>query len=217
MYVYGFCETSPHPSALARGIAGPLQWVEKAGLGAVVEPDLTLDSLPTEAEELLRALCDHDQILQTLFQQIPILPLRFGTCFGSLEALEEYLLQHGHRYKQQLDLLGHRGEYLLEWHSPPEKPSSELPRQGREYFLAKKDRYQQQITRAERQANQLSWLAQTLMAEYPTCPRATTGLYLLATPAQTGHLLKQLDHWQAHCPDWLLTLGPVMPPYHFLA
>ena len=81
--------------AFGAGLA-KLEWIESVGLAAVVEPELALETIEQDDSQLIQAVIGHDRVIQTLFQQITVLPLRFGTCFQDRESVINHFLQCVH-------------------------------------------------------------------------------------------------------------------------
>ncbi|WP_448562583.1 GvpL/GvpF family gas vesicle protein [Trichothermofontia sp.] len=223
MYVYALLWAAAQPLTLPPGLQAPLVVVEAGALAAIAEPGLTADRLPTEEAALIQAVLHHDRVVCELFQQTPLLPLRFGRCFVSEASLKQYLQTQAPVHLQQLDALAGLAEYTLKLvplpllTNEPELPSSS---RGRQYFLAKKQRYQtlqQQQTQQqmERQAL-LRAIAQTFPRVLPDSEAETANtLHFLASrdPADWQALWQD---WQALCLHWQLTYQGPLPPYHFL-
>jgi hypothetical protein len=104
--IYLFCLTpeNPLPEVSGTGIDGehPLL-VENLGDVAAVFSDVNLEDFTgpeaqTRMEDLAwigpRAL-RHEEVIMAVMEQVPVLPVRFGTVFSSFEAMEEPL--GGHR------------------------------------------------------------------------------------------------------------------------
>lgn len=237
MYTYLFSYCPAESLQVPRGILGTLGWVEEGRLAAMVEPELRLGTIEHDDTRLVQAVFAHDRVIQALFEQITVLPLRFGTCFHDRQALQTHLAQHQDLYLQQLDWFTGKAEYTLKFSVPEEEdksstktlsaasetdnvPVKNLPR-GREYFLSKKQHYMQQNDRQIRQKEQLQNLLKTVQRAYPdtvcTQPEAEVErLHLLVSHARFPHLQKQLNQWQNQAPEWQLQLSDPLPPYHFV-
>ena len=81
---------APLPEATPLGINGkPIQYLSRDRLVAMIEPDVDIEGLKLLPEqELMQAIIHHDRLVCELFEQRTLLPLRFGTAFVSIAALE---------------------------------------------------------------------------------------------------------------------------------
>lgn len=221
MYTYAFLPIS-NTLDLPEGISGSLQLVTVDQLAALVEPELSLESLQTSDDVLMRAVLYHDQVIREVFEQTPVLPLRFGTCFVSRQGLMEHLGTHRAEYLEKLEQLSGQAEYLLKLKPipPPENPIS-VNLKGREYFLAKKQHYQNQTEWQNRQQAELETLKLFITQHYPNVVQteATEGIeriYLLSDRVNEAHLKEQAKEWQMRSSYWDVSLGGALPPYHFV-
>ena len=230
MYIYAFFKTPTSPLQLSQGIKGSLKIINSENLSALVEPDLGTDNLPDTDEQLMQAVLIHDQIMREAFQQTPLLPLRFGTCFSSQSALVEHLKLHQQQYLDKLEQFQGQAEYLLKAVpvelssenlnlSEPNSPSP--PLKGRDYFLAKKQLHQRQLEHQYQQNQQWHQWVNFLREFYPNLiltESQTTEqrIYLLIPQTQEPQLQKQLQQWQTENVHWQLILSEALPPYHFL-
>ncbi len=191
---------------------------------AIVQPSpFPQGALPQEDTALLSYVVDHDRVLQVLFQQTPVLPLRFGTHFPDALALMDHLQQHQDQYHSHLVSLRNQAEFTLTCQPVTVVAPSPPQAKGRDFFLAKKQRLQDESDRHDRQVNQLQALRRQLDILYPqslwpeTLSIATAlKVYLLASFKRQRHLEQQLLDWQKACPDWELGLTGPWLPYHFL-
>jgi hypothetical protein len=106
LYTYAFFP-QPAPELLpfirqTEGIHRSVQVFSPAGsrIAAAVEPMQDPESLQVSDEVLVRSALRHDQVICRLFAQMPVLPLRFGTCFLSAERLGSHLLSRQTEYEQ---------------------------------------------------------------------------------------------------------------------
>lgn len=221
MYTYLFLQRSPD-LILPEGIAGSLHLVTAADVTAVVEPDLDPESLQVNDERLMQAVLCHDRVIRDLFGQTTVLPLRFGTCFVSKDKLVEHLTTHANVYLEKLGQLAGQAEFTLKL-TPQAPPENSLPEatSGKAYFLAKKQRWQQQ---ADFQNQQQQSLAELQRAIAHLCPHLIVGepregierFYLLAPRAAELTLGAAIERLQVEYPSWHLSLGEALPPYHFV-
>ena len=221
MYTYAFFKPPIAPLSLLAGIIGTVQVVERGQLSALVEPDLELEVLQKDDSHLVQAVLTHDRMICELFWQTTILPLRFGTYFVSLESLIEHLDSHESSYLAKLDQLEGKAEYRLKL-TPRELPVSALPDvKGKQYFLAKKQQYQNQHAQQTQQQSQLEQVFASISKTYPDyrLTEAKDGvekLYLLVDRQQETALYQHLQDWQIQSSHWELMLGEALPPYHFV-
>lgn len=229
MYTYAFIHRSASIT-LPEGIAGQLQAIGTGEVIAIAEPNLDLETLQASDGKLLQAVLQHDRAIRDLFLQTTVLPLRFGTLFVSQEKLVEHLQMQGAAYLQQLDRLAGQAEYTLKL-VPGDRPESPMPSEtsGRDYFLAKKQRLLEQQNYQQQQLQQLQQLqaeiqlflqkslpapANTLILSEPQ--DSVERIYLLYSRSIETQLIQALESWRLICPDWQLSLGEGLPPYHFV-
>lgn len=228
LYTYGFIarpETNMDLS-LPIGIRNPVQILGSQSLQAIVEIDAFLDQLPTEDEALLDAVLHHDRVVQWIFRAVPILPLRFGSQFSTLESLETYLQNHEILYGEQLKQFCDRAEFSLAF--VPRSASESLlglstpTEKGRAFFLAKKQRLQEENDRLERQQTQWKQLKQNIKIAYPqslwseSSEGSLAKVHLLLSFKRYPHLEKQIIQWEENFSEWELHLSNPLPPYHFV-
>lgn len=226
MYTYAFFKTPAAPLELSKGFRGLVQIVSCGDLSALVEPELSLETIKDRDDQLVQAVLIHDQVIRELFHQTTVLPLRFGTCFVSLEGLQAHLSEHQGEYLEKLARFAGKAEYVLKWipvaqPAEPEKIAIDPNAQGREYFLAKKQRYQTQLTQQQQRVAEIQAVMKVIARTYPNIiPGETQGkverLYLLINRQEETLLLQNFQDWQTQCPHWEMQLEAALPPYHFL-
>ncbi|MEP0911915.1 GvpL/GvpF family gas vesicle protein [Leptolyngbya sp. GB1-A1] len=222
MYTYAFLHTPKAPLVLIKGISGTLETVKADRLLAVVEPELTVDSLQTSDEQLMQAVLKHDRIICDLFAQTTVLPLRFGTYFVSKEALLAHLTDRQTQYLDQLARLDGKAEYLLKL-IPKQEPETVIAPnlKGKDYFLAKKQRIQEQADWQQQQQIERSNLMQHfteagILHQAVESREGIERLYLLGDRSGEEKLRGVLAGWQAQCLRWELDLSGALPLYHFV-
>jgi hypothetical protein len=222
MYTYAFLHTPAAPLILSTGISGTLQTVKADRLVAVVEPELTVDTLQTSDEQLMQAVLKHDRIICDLFAQTTVLPLRFGTYFVSEEALLAHLTDRQAQYLDQLAQLDGKAEYLLKL-IPKQEPDTPIAPglKGKDYFLAKKQRIQEQAAWQQQQQIERSNLMQYLteagvLHQVAESREGMDRLYLLGDRGGEEKLQTLLAKWQEQCFRWELDLSGALPLYHFV-
>ncbi len=114
-YIYGFLSTPATVLELPIGIKDRVLAIAHAGVSALVEPQVSLESLQNDDERLIQAVLSHDRVICEVFRQTTILPLRFGTCFVSKESLVTHLESHAEEYLEKLRQLNGKAEYILKF------------------------------------------------------------------------------------------------------
>ncbi len=228
LYTYAFFR-QPDPQLLSfirqtEGIHQPVQVFAPVGsrIVAAVEPMRDPESLQASDEVLVRSALRHDQVICRLFAQMPLLPLRFGTCFLSAEKLGSHLLARQAEYEQALAAIGGRAEYGLKGKVRPQpQPEPQPSLSGTAYLLARKQAYLQQQQAQEQQEQELAALQQLWPSAWPVQkgdpqPGERLRLYFLLTPAEREAAAQLTQTWLAQHPDWQLDWSPPLPPYHFV-
>ncbi|MBD2074733.1 GvpL/GvpF family gas vesicle protein [Phormidium sp. FACHB-592] len=223
MYTYAFCQTPLTPLELPQGIATTVQMVTVGQLAAIVEPAVSLEPLQQDDTLLVQAALAHDRVIRSLCLKSTILPLRFGTCFNSLQGLSAHLETYQQAYLSQLTHLNGKAEYTLKLMllEPPDAViAPEI--KGKNYFLAKKQQYQQQLLYQQQQQAAIEQIEQAVLQTYPEYCGSQD-----ATGVKAMHLLVNRDHEQQLCdfiqalqqqyPQLQLVLGAALPPYHFVS
>ncbi|MEM1291107.1 MAG: GvpL/GvpF family gas vesicle protein [Cyanobacteria bacterium P01_H01_bin.162] len=220
IYVYALCPTPGESLSLPQGIAQPVQLLVAEGLGAIAEPEVDVAQVREDDAQLMEAVLAHDRVLGQLFAQMPLLPLRFGTQFKDRSSLQTFLHSHQQTYLQRLQTLQDRAEYLLKLSPQPyAAPAVDETVRGREYFLAKKRRLQEQTAALAQQQGELQSFLTTLTAAHipfvQSAPQEEEERLhiLLSRDALTAQTL--LAEWQRQLPTWQLVCSEPLPPYHF--
>lgn len=223
MYTYAFLLNANRPLELPEGIWGSLELVSVADLAALVEPELSFESLQQSDRQLMQAVLSHDRVIQEVFQQTTVLPLRFGTYFISRQGLLDHLQSHQQEYLAKLKRLQGKAEYVLKLLPMPfVEPTIPSDLKGKDYFLAKKQLYQKQTEWQQQQQFELESLNSLISEHYPESTRKEASsneperIYLLIAQQQERQLQNHLQTWQKQFPCWELTLGETLPPYHFV-
>jgi hypothetical protein len=223
MYTYAFFQGDA-ALELPTGIEGHLDLIVGAEqLTAVVEPGLEIESIQTNDERLMRAVVAHDQIVRTMFNHVKaLLPLRFGTCFISGTGLQEHLASNAIAYKAKLEELTGKAEYTIKLvpHELP-APSSMSNTRGRDYFLAKRQQYDDLTHQNQLRQQELSWLLKQVSSHGTPMVRNQSAdnverLYILGDRQDESQLLEQVQQWQSACSTWHISVGEALPPYHFV-
>jgi hypothetical protein len=191
-------------------------------LSAIVEPEISVASWEANSDRLMQAVLTHDRVICQVFRQTSVLPLRFGTYFASTESLQTHLKSQNQQYLEKLEELDGKGEYSLKF-TPLLPPEDSLPSEtkGKQYFLAKKHRYQQiqdfQDTQKLEWENAVEFASKTYQSVIvePT-PEREGKIYLLLNLQDETILLELYHTFQQNCTHWEVQLGEALPPYHFL-
>lgn len=222
MYIYAFLPTPDQPLDLPDGIDGSLELVSVADLSALVELELNLEMIEKNDERLVQTVLWHDRILRDVFNQTALLPLRFGTQFTHREALVNHLKLNREGYLARLNRLKNKAEYTLKL-IPMELSGVQMPKdlKGKDYFLAKKQQLQNQLTQQQQQQAELTELKEKLAQTYDewVMGEAQDGvekIFLLVRRSEESALMDAFREWQANCLHWQLQLGEGLPPYHFV-
>jgi hypothetical protein len=161
----------------------------------------------------------HDQVIQTIFQQTTVLPLRFGTCFTSLSALQDCLTNQYNLHLEKLVALAGKAEYTLQLRPQPLASVSPTTK-GKDYFMEKKRLYEAQ---AESQRQQQQTVQEIVAAIAPTVVSHRLShhepnllkLSLLVQQADLNQFQHQLHTIVQNYPDWVVELSTPLPPYNF--
>ena len=227
MYTYALIETPTVPLMLPVGLVGELELISAGEITAIAEPQISLQKMEllVQDDELLQqAYVRYGQVICDLFRQTTIVPFRFYHCFADRTALQQHLKIHQSFYEQMLKRLAGKGEYLLKFLPKdclfPEIEQDTL-KKGKDYFLAKKKRYQMQQDYREKQQRDWQAIGDRITAEYPDAIIANPSedkreIYLLGDRDRESLLYQQLQVWQEACNTWNITLSEAIPPYDFL-
>lgn len=221
LYVYAFLQTPVVDIKLPIGINNTVLLISKAGVSALVEPAISVESLQNDDDSLIKAVLSHDRIICDIFTKTTVLPLRFGTSFATQENLLTHLESHAEEYLEKLSQISGKREYILKFIPRILETTSTPPvAKGREYLLAKKQRYQIQQNFYAMQTTQWENIAQTITQIYESKILQQEGkenrIYLLVSSEDEPLLATQFISWQEACPHWELHLGEALPPYHFI-
>lgn len=145
--------------------------------------------------------------------------MRFYHCFADRANLTLHLATHQEQYLAQLTDLSGKGEYILKFiPQEPPVPTVATEGKGREYFLAKKQRYQIQQDWKIQQARERDSLIDRVTQAYgdAVIAEGQEQIYLLINRNAEDILYQHLQNWQKSCPTWELCLSDAIPPYDFL-
>ncbi len=222
LYTYAFLETPEGALELPVDIRDRTTLVSHGGVSALVEPNVCIESLQSDDQQLIQAVLSHDRIICELFRLTTVLPLRFGTAFSSEESIIVHLKSEAETYLKKLHQLKGKAEYVLKLIPQIfDEPTPSTQAKGRQYFLAKKQQYQAQqnfqIAQTQEQDNLIQLINQTYQSTVVDQKQdGTEQIYLLISDQNQPQLTEQFIAWQKACPRWELQLGEAQPPYHFI-
>ena len=220
MYVYAFLKAPVDDIELPMGIEESSALVVCGQLAALAEPSLSIETLQQTDERLMRAVMDHDRVIQELFQSTTVLPLRFGTSFLSQAHLISHLEEKQQPYWDQLNTLDNKAEYLVKLLPYAYEPEADpIEKTGRGYFLAKKRRYEAQANYQEQQQQEFNYFCQFLQAQPCEMVQGKDDedverLFILLQRSQEDWFRHLLHNHTARC--WHVQVGEALPPYHFV-
>lgn len=223
LYTYGFLGTPVASLELPVGISSSVRLISSAGVSALVEPGISLELLQNNDEELIKAVLCHDRVISEIFRKTTVLPLRFGTSFESKKSLLTHLESHAEEYLEKLNQLNQKSEYILKFIArTPDQSIIPTEARGKQYFLAKKQRYQVQqdfytvqTGEWENAVDQITEIYKSAIVVKPENEAAR--IYVLVSRENEHLLAEQFLTWQKACPSWELQLGEAVAPYHFIS
>ncbi|MEN9206060.1 MAG: GvpL/GvpF family gas vesicle protein [Thermostichales cyanobacterium DRC_bins_46] len=204
-----------------QGFQGSLEVYGTEEIAVAVEGIGDVEGLQRTDQALLRAALVHDQVIQGIFAHVPVLPVRFGTCFPTRERLMAYVREQGAGLAEQLRRLGDRAEYVLKIQVvPPPSAEPTLPRTGTDYLLARRQQYlQQQRFQDNLQVESASleglWSQEWEYHKLPPQEQEWGRYVFLLTPEQAQRAQGLTQAWQQQHPHWHFLWGPPLPPYHW--
>ena len=226
MYTYAFLAAPDNTLQLPVGINGRLEMVHRDRMAALTEPDVDFERLQEDDDALVQAAIAHDRVMCSVFEQVPLIPLQFGTCFHSRQRLLDHLIKHQDTYLSKLDMLADCVEYCCKL-TPRQQPSSldedasisdDVLNQEFSTSLASNSPRESGINgilQAEKN-DILARIAQT----YPRLVAHTQGdterAYVLIQRAEVLELKEKVIRWRSQLHNWKLELGQPLPPYHFV-
>ena len=228
---------APAPEDLPLGITGkPIQYWQCDRLIAAIATDVDIEALKLLPEQaLMQAIVQHDRLICELFNYRTLLPLRFGTAFISIEALEAYLQTESSRLLASLQRLDGYAEFLITGTAIATKVESAPNLKGKDYLLAKRSQYlQQEQWRLQLQQEVLDYrqaIANSLnilnslnneiykpeFQNVETQGSEDVRVYALLPRSQVEYLQETLRSWESQHPHWQIAWSQPLPPYHFLS
>ena len=222
--------TAPAPKGLPLGLTGkPIQYLQSDRLIAAIELDVDIEALKLLPEQsLMQAIVHHDRLICELFTDRTLLPLRFGTAFVSISALETYLQEESEKLYASLQRLDGYAEFLITGSAIAPKSEAATNLKGKDYLLAKRSQYlQQEEWRSQLQQEVLSY-RQTLIdnldseiykpdfQHVETQGSEDVRVYALLPRSQVAQLQQAMRSWEHQHSHWQITWSQPLPPYHFL-
>ncbi len=221
LYSYAFLETPSLPLILPQGAASQVVLIKSTNLSAIVEPGISLESFQHNEQKIIEMALCHDRVICELYQQITVLPVQFGICFNSQKNLLIHLESNTEKYRQQLQKIHGKTEFTLKLIPVILEEVAPVKARGKDYFLAKKQQYQNQKEFSIAQAAEKQYLIDliTTTNNYPVVIREKdqeVSIHMLVNIEEKNLFLEQTLNWQKACPRWNLLLGDSLPPYHFI-
>lgn len=222
IYTYAFLNTPDFSLDLPEGNFGKVRLINGKTISAVVETETFLEIVENNDEQVIKMVLAHDRVICELFHQITVLPLRFGTYFTSEENLLNHIEVNAQQYQEKLNSIHGKNEYLLKLIPRNlQEPVKVSTGGGRDYFLAKKQHYENQKIFNIAQADEKYSLIHLIQEMYQSSvivqhQAEEVRIYLLVNYYDKALLLEQFLAWKQACPRWDLFLGEGLPPYHFI-
>lgn len=221
LYTYAFLETPHSPLNLPQGMTGKVMLVKGDQISALVERDISRSSWQSDDQKIVQMAVCHDRVICEVFKQVTILPLRFGTYFESSEDLLRHLASQEKEYKSKLDKIRDKTELSLKLIPRSFQQPVVTQTGGRNYFLAKKQEYENQKNFANAQNGEKQKLIDLITKEYNLPAQIheqqeAIKIYILVNIKEKIHLAEKFLNWQQACPRWDLVWGDCLPPYHFI-
>ncbi|PZO35990.1 MAG: hypothetical protein DCF19_22560 [Pseudanabaena frigida] len=221
---------APAPANLPLGITGkPIQYLRSDRLIAAIEPDVDIEALKLLPEQsLMQAIVHHDRLICELFNNRTLLPLRFGTAFVSISALETYLQEENEKLLASLQRLDGYAEFLITGSAIAPKSEVATDLRGKDYLLAKRSQYlQQEQWRSQLQQEVLAYrqtitdnlnldLYKPEFQHVETQGSEDVRVYALLPRSQVAQLQQALRSWEDQHSHWQISWSDALPPYHFL-
>jgi hypothetical protein len=230
IYTYAIL-LAPAPADLPLGIRGKqIQYLQCDRLIAAIESDIDVEALNHLPEQaLMQAIVQHDRLICELFATRSLLPLRFGTAFVSIDALETYLQAEQEKLLASLSRLDGYAEFLITGAAIAPKAEAETNLKGKNYLLAKRSQYlQQEQWRSQLQTEVLDY-RQTLInnlnpeiyksefLQVETQGSEDVRVYALLPRSQVESLQQATRSWEEQHEHWQIKWSQPLPPYHFLS
>lgn len=222
---------APEPADLPLGITGKsIQYLLCDRLIAAIESDIDVEALNHLPEQaLMQAIVQHDRLICELFAERSLLPLRFGTAFVSINALETYLQEKQEKLLASLSRLDGYAEFLITGSAIAPKAEVETNLKGKNYLLAKRSQYlQQEQWRSQLQTEVLNYRetlitslsSETYKPEFlqvETQGSENVRVYALLPRSQIESLQQTTRSWEEKHSHWQIQWSQPLPPYHFLS
>lgn len=220
IYVYAILFSSNQELDFPQGIQGRVEMISYGNIAAIIEQDILIQNLQKTEAILLKAIISHDQVIQSIFSQVSLLPLRFGTGFTSLDSLLENLKNNQSQYSQKLNRLTNNVEYCIKF-IPLEFKSNkaqDLNLKGKSYLLAKKKNYQLQQEFISNQENQWEAIKDSISQEFSDnilIQEQETIKQIFLLEKQHTNIDILINSWRKKVPTWQITTSLPLPCYHF--
>ena len=222
IYVYAILLSPENKIDLPQGIEKKVELIVYKNIAAIVERDVSIQNLQDTEDILLKAVVTHDRVIQNIFAQFSLLPLRFGSGFASVSNLLDHLKNERQQYLEKLDRLANKVEYVVKFtplsFQPDETKKTNL--KGKNYLLAKKKNYQLQQKFILEQENQWQEIkantSQKLFNNTIIKDREEIKQIFLLEEQDTN-IDNLINTWQQKASNWQITTDKPLPCYHFAA
>ncbi len=221
IYVYATLFSPENGLDLPEGIESGVELISNSKIAAIIERNISIENLQKTEDTLLQAAIAHDRVIQAIFHQASLLPLRFGTGFVSTNTLLEHLTNNQSQYLKQLQVVNGKVEYNIKFipltfHA---NNSENQALKGKSYLLAKKKKYQIYQEFLSSQENQWREIKENLTQEFLDNilieeREYLNQIFLLET--QNTKLDTIINTWQKRASKWQITISQPLPCYHFV-
>jgi hypothetical protein len=221
LYSYAFVEKPRFALTLPQGAASQLVLIDGTDISVIVEPGITLGSFQDDDQKIIKMALCHDRVICELFQQITVLPLQFGICFDSEQNLLVHLEANTEKYRNQLEKINGKTQFTLKLTPKVLEELMPVQGKGKDYFLAKKQQYQNHQNFIIGQTAEKEALIDLIakVNKYPVVieeKEEEVRIHILVNTEDKNLFLDERLSWENACPRWDLLLSDSLPPYHFI-
>lgn len=220
IYIYAILSSTPNNLDLPQGIKRQVELAVYENIVAVIEKDISIKDLQATEDVLLKTVISHDRVMQNIFSQVPLIPLRFGTIFLSITSLVTHLKNNQSRYIEELKKVTQKVEYTIKF-IPAVYQSDNFKNvqiTGKNYLLAKKKSYQLQQKFILEQQSQWQKIKQTIFQNFLDNSildeeQEIKKIFLLVD--RNININNLTDMWKQLCCHWEIIITEPLPCYHF--
>jgi len=169
---------------------------------------LVVEEMGTDDEPRREQAPAFGDVVIRLFEQGPVLPVRFGTTLQDVPAARELLSRRSAAWRERLDAVRQHQEYVVHVDAEP-RPADRSS--GRAYLTSRAA-----AVRADQEllVDLSVAVAPHVTESRPLRPRAGLRMALLVPSGETGRLLRAVEGWAADRGVNARTTGP-WPPFSF--